>query len=451
MYRGRGQVGYGGGSYGARGVGGPRKYGGRSYGDDRRSLKRGYSVAFVGVRDGILNFPMGSSISPSDVQRWACELAIALADQCPKSELTLIVQDDGTPAENYPFMVEPEMPDENDPDIDNLKFQYQESMKYFNRYMDNRRIERVSAVALIKSKMGQESLARVRETVGGRAAILANDPLALLEQIFLCHSTDYLLETEQNAVMAMRRFHSISQGDSETTANFYIRFKALRNAVSTALDANGDNPEGPIPSEAAQAVMFTIGLNNGYRRYKTSFTDGTNEGGYPLTLDDAYRRALKAAVEVITYRQHRQDFRGIFIAGRGDYTPQFGRGGGGRGGGRGGGKGGNSRGYSGRGGYSNHAQNGNGGNYNNYQQYGGAVNNNQAQNGAVGGGRGYNSGFNNQYQGGRGGGKGRGGVAPRLCYICRSAGHLAAQCPHRDDAVIDEAFADMNAGAENGN
>jgi Zinc knuckle len=52
-------------------------------------------------------------------------------------------------------------------------------------------------------------------------------------------------------------------------------------------------------------------------------------------------------------------------------------------------------------------------------------------------------------RGGRGGGRqsggrgyhGRGrGNTPRLCYVCRQPGHIAAQCPDRDDAVINQAL-----------
>jgi Zinc knuckle len=431
MYRGRGQVGFGGGGYGARGNGGPnRYYGGRGYGDDRRAHRNNRSnnnSSFSGVRDGILNFPMGSSISPSEVQRWASEWANVLAEQCPNSELTLIVNDDGTPADGYPEREEPEMPDPEDPDIINLRFNYQEQMKIRNKYYEHRRIENIKATRIALNRLGADSQARVRETELGRQAIANNDPLALLEQIFLCHSTDFLLETEQNAVVAMRRFHSITQGETETTGKYYIRFKATRQAMVTALEANGDNAANQLPSDAAQAVMFIVGMNNGYRRFKNSFIDGTSDTGYPNTLVLAYERALKATFDPSNFRNHRNDYRGVFIAGRGDYVPPAVRSGGGRGGGRGNGGRGGGRGYQGRGGYNQ---------YNNQQNYGGGGNNNQGQ---------------HQYQGGRGGGRGGGRAGPRLCYICRQPGHLAAQCPYRDDAVVDEAVSEMNADAGNGN
>jgi Zinc knuckle len=439
MYRGRGQVGFGGGGYGARGNGGPnRNYGGRGYGGDRRPQRNNRNnngSSFSGVRDGILNYPMGSSISPSEIQRWASEWANVLAEQCPNSELTLIVNDDGTPAEGYPERDEPEMPDADDPDIVNLRFNYQEAMKIRNKYYEQRRIERVKAVRIALNRLGPDSQARVRETLLGRQAIANNDPLALLEQIFLCHSTDFLLETEQNAVMAMRRFHSITQGETETTGKYYIRFKATRQAMITALETNGDDAEAQMPSDAAQAVMFIVGMNNGYRRFKNSFVDGTNEAGYPVTLAAAYERALRATFDSNNFNRQRIDFRGVFAAQRGGHQ---GRGDAGRGGGRGNaGRGGGGRGYQGRG-YNNYGGSG----YNNYggggyhQNHGGGYNN-QAQ-------------HQHQHPGGRGGGRGR-GRGPRLCYICREEGHLAAQCPHRDDAVIDEAIAEMNAdGTGNG-
>ena len=104
-------------------------------------------------------------------------------------------------------------------------------------------------------------------------------------------------------------------------------------------------------------------------------------------MGDAYKRALRAAVDEITYRTRidPNNVRGLFMAGRGN---------------------------------NNSPRN---------QDYGGGRNNN-------GGGRGRYRGRGRQNYGG-----GRGDDRARLCFICREPGHMARDCPHRDDAVINEA------------
>ena len=378
----------GGGRFGRFGRGrGGRGFGGR--GMHRNEYSNSNSSKKV-----ILNFPIGSSPSPGDVQRWMCDFALLAAIQCPKSGVAKIIKDDGTIADNYIEREEPETPDPDDPDIEFLRIRYSNAAKIYDNLVEDMNQEKRTMVALIKSHLGADSIARVRETEAGRQAIEDDDPRNLLLQIYAAHNTDHLLENEQNVVIAERKLRSVQQGDKEETAVYFNRFKALVQAARNALLNNGDDPDARMPSEANLAVMFIIGLHSGYRRFKSSFTDGTNEEGYPETLADAYRRALKASVEMISYKfVHPAHYmRGAFVAGRGSYVPPR---------------------FQGRG------------------NHGG---------GGRGRGRGYGRGNYNRP------GRGR---EPRLCYVCRQPGHLAAQCPHRDDAVIDEAVENMNGGNNN--
>ena len=382
-FAGRGDGRNGGRGFG-RGRGGPRNNFAR-YDQKMRTVPNASKSPY-------LNFPIGSAPSPGDVQRFMAEFAVAAALHCPKSGVAKVIRDDGTILDDYIIREEPAIPEaegeDADPDAAYIRMRWGNQIKAYDKWVEDFNEEKRTMIALIKSHLGSDSLARVRETEAGRNAIENDDPRALLAQIYTSHNTDHLMEHEHNVVLAERRLHSVQLGEKEGTGMYFNRFKALVQATKDALTNNGDDPDARMPSEANLAVMFIMGLNAGYRRFKSSFTDGTNEEGYPDTLNEAYRRSLKATTDMITYRMRTVPyaFKGLFVAGRGNHVPQ------GRGGGR------NHRG--GR------------------------------------GGRNY------------GGGRVRG---PRLCYVCRQPGHIAAQCPHRDDAVIDEAVAQMNGddNAEN--
>jgi Zinc knuckle len=326
-------------------------------------------------RSTILNFPIGSSPNPGDVQRWMVMFSTTAALECPKSGVAKIINDDGTIG-SYPRRDEPEFPDESDDDYEALKVRYSSSIKRYDDWTEDLIEEKRKLVALIKSKLGADSLSRVRATERGRRAINEDDPKGLLEEIYATHNTDLLLDKAQNVVVAEKRFNAVQQGEQEELITYFERFKALRQALKNALTNNGEDPKKRMPTEANQAVLFIIGLNAMYRTFKRSFVDGTNTDGYPDTLETAYERAQRASTDMITYRRY-NDYRGVFAADRGGRGHRGGRG------------------------------------------------------------RGRQHERRNDDDDGRGGGR---GPKPRTCYICRQPGHYAAQCPDRDDAVITQAL-----------
>ena len=350
--------------------GGGRGGRGRGGRDNHQSNKNGYSSSTSGIKAGILNFPIGSSPSPGDVQKWMVGFATIAALECPKSGVAKIINDDGTIAA-YPTKDEPDAPNPKD---EVARVRYSSQIKRYDDWVEDLAEEKRKLVALIKSKLGPDSLNRIRSTTNGSKAIKDDDPKLFLEEIYATHNTDLLLDKAQNVVMAEKRFNAIQQGDQEDLIVYFDRFKAIRQALSNALTNNGEDPKKRMPTEANQAVLFIVGLSGIYRTFKRSFVDGTSTEGYPTTLAAAYERAQRASTDMITYRKY--DYRGVFLAERG------GRGGRGRG-------------------------------------------------------RGRNNERRNEEDNGRGGGD---ESRPRTCYICKLTGHYAAQCPDRDDAVINQAL-----------
>lgn len=331
-----------------------------------------------------LNFPIGSSPNPGDVQKWMVYLSTEAALQCPKSGVAKIIRDDGTITE-YPEDDEPEFPDPQDDDYDRLKTRYGTLFKIYCDWRKDMADEKRKLVALIKSLLGPDSLSRVRGTPQGRHAIDNDDPKGLLEQIYATHNTDLLLDKAQNVVIAEKRFNAIQQGEHEELSAYFDRFKALRQALRNALINNNENPAARMATESHQAVLFIVGLNAMYRTFKRSFVDGTNTEGYPTTLTVAYERAQRASTDIVTYRRY-TDYRGAFAAERGG---RFGRGGRGRG-----------------------------------RQGGGNVTEGRDRTDARD--------------------RGESPARTQLCYICRNPGHYAAQCPDREDAVINQAVREEN-------
>jgi Zinc knuckle len=380
--------------------GGRNAFGGRDRGGRWQNRNRGQDFGQRGVRIDhtnkrpYLNFTIGSSPQPGVTQAFMQELGILAALECPKSGIAKIFKDDGTIANEYILRGEPEVPEDEEDEF--AKMRYSNELKSFMKWEEDLEEEKRKLVALVMSCLGPDSKARVREIENARGAIENDDPRELLIQIIASHNTDHLQDNSYMAVVALRKFHNLQQGENEATGVYFNRFNAVEKSTRTILTNNGDDPDDIMPSERQRAVMFTTGLNNRYREYKSSFTNGRSVEGYPITMAEAYKRALKAAVDEITYRTRidQNSVRGLFIAGRGNYAPHG-------------------------------------------QDHGGGRNN-------QGGGRGKYRGRGRQNYGG-----GRGEDRARLCFICREAGHMARDCPHRDDAVINEAVNNLAQNESN--
>jgi Zinc knuckle len=391
-----------GGRFGS-GRGGPRQ--GRGPG-------RGFTSGRSENRESkpILNAPLGGNISPEKVQRWMVKLSTVVGLQCAKSGVSKIIKDDGTIG-NYPVPEQPQIPGEaNDPDRDMLKVDYSIKSKKYNDLIVAIEEDKRLMVNIIKDHLGEDSLARVRAKKDGRDAIDKDDPKKLLEVIYATHNNDDMKDNTHNVSTSERSFQMCRMEDSDSLLQYHDKYQARREAFRAALVANGENAQQRMPSEATQAISFINGLSGAYKGFKDSFIDGTNTEGYPATIEEAFRRAQRAQTVAPGYRRHYSDYRGVFAAGRGDMR---GNGRGGRGhGNRDQGRGyGGGRGYNGRG--NNWSHNGRGNQGRGYSQW----NNNRIPN------------DNNSNEGG--------GIR---CFICKEVGHIARDCPDRDDAVIDQAL-----------
>lgn len=72
------------------------------------------------------------------------------------------------------------------------------------------------------------------------------------------------------AVVALRKFHNLQQGENEAIGLYYNRFIAVEKSTRTILTNNGDDPEEMMPSEKQKQII----IYQWYKRGRLSNING---------------------------------------------------------------------------------------------------------------------------------------------------------------------------------
>ena len=281
----------------------------------------------------ILNVKHGQLCSATQLAKWLKHVVREeLGIKCPRNDIKLIVNDDGSIADYKAFIL-PEPPVPVPPATEVVKsvydiwqLNYKQAFKESNDYDADKR----EGATIVWSLVGRDSKERI-ENFNNHIAVVEdqynlNDVLSLLQCIHRTHFSDPHVDDSINLSTAKRNFVNLRMDPNESVQAYHTRWNIVLDAYKTLLEEKGHTAaerELIIGDARELSINFTRSL------------DGSRYGGYVRKFEigdkvwfaDIYEAFLDAQRQKVANPVGTYNTRGIYAA-QVNYTAQPNKGGG---------------------------------------------------------------------------------------------------------------------------